>query len=100
MAVPPRQAAKNRAYGRAHRSYREQLRPWVESGFARCARCGYFIEPGQPFDLGHVDGSGKTLYSGPEHRLLGTVRREATAPQLDIGCAACPASGEGMRHDL
>ena len=65
LAVSPRQAAKNRAYGRAHRSYREQLRLWVESGFVRC-RSGHFIEPGQPFDLEHVDGSGKTLYSGPE----------------------------------
>jgi hypothetical protein len=40
----------------------------VEAGMVRCARCGELIKPGEPFDLGHVDGSGKTLYSGIEHR--------------------------------
>jgi hypothetical protein len=31
-------------------------------------RCGELIKPGEFWDLGHVDGSGKTLYLGPEHR--------------------------------
>ena len=65
MATSPRQAANNRAYGRSHRAYREQLRPWVESGWALCVRCGRYIQAGQDWDLGHRDGSGKTLYSGP-----------------------------------
>ncbi len=34
----------------------------------RCARCGEFIEPGTPRSLGHVDGTERTVYSGPEHR--------------------------------
>ena len=32
-----------------------------------CARCGHPIEPGTPWDLGHVDGD-KTRYQGPEHQ--------------------------------
>jgi len=40
----------------------------VKAGIVRCARCGELIEPREPWDLGHFDGSGKTLYSGPEHR--------------------------------
>jgi hypothetical protein len=30
-------------------------------------RCGELIEPGTPWDLGHVDGD-RTRYAGPEHR--------------------------------
>ena len=33
-----------------------------------CARCGEAIKPGAPWDLGHVDGTDRMLYSGPEHR--------------------------------
>src|SRR5580765_2754139 len=47
-------------------SLRLARRPLVEAGPCRCARCGKLIEPGMPLDLGHVDGSGKTFYSGPE----------------------------------
>ena len=32
-----------------------------------CARCGSWIHPEHKWDLGHVDGSNKTFYSGPEH---------------------------------
>jgi hypothetical protein len=41
----------------------------VEAGIVGCARCGQIIEPGTPWDLGHVDGTERTVYSGPEHRL-------------------------------
>jgi hypothetical protein len=40
----------------------------VEAGMVRCARCGRRILPGEPWDLGHVDGTDGKLYSGPEHR--------------------------------
>ena len=41
--------------------------PAVAAGLYNCARCGERIEPGQPWDLGHVDGDG-FRYSGPERR--------------------------------
>lgn len=45
---------------------RRQWKPKVEAGIVNCARCGELIEPGTPWDLGHVDGD-KTRYQGPEH---------------------------------
>lgn len=39
----------------------------VSAGGVLCARCGKPIEPGEPFDLGHVDGD-RTRYQGAEHR--------------------------------
>lgn len=42
-------------------------RPHRATGTVACARCGRLIEPGQPWDLGHVDGD-KTRYTGPEHQ--------------------------------
>jgi ribosomal protein L24E len=53
-------------YGTRHRAYRRVLARDVAAGRARCSRCGELIEPGESWDLGHVDGS--TLYAGPEHR--------------------------------
>ena len=61
-------STSRRGYGYLHKRLRERLKPFVEAGLARCARCGEPIEPGTPFDLGHVDGSGKTQYQGVEHR--------------------------------
>ena len=54
-------------YGPAHRRRRAALRPSVEAGLAVCARCAKPIAPGEPWDLGHVDGR-EGEYAGPEHR--------------------------------
>lgn len=54
-----------RKYGASHRRLRAQWAPRVEAGVVDCARCGERITPGEPWDLGHVDG--KRAYSGPEH---------------------------------
>lgn len=53
-------------YGRAHRRHRAAVAPQVEAGGVLCARCGQPIVPGEPWDLGHVDG--RDDYAGPEHR--------------------------------
>lgn len=83
-------SATARGYGIAHQRQRKALEPGVATGLVRCARgksckraelidgrwVGGLILPDEPWDLGHVDGSGKRLYSGPEHR--GCNRATAT----------------------
>ncbi len=58
-----------RGYRAAHQALRARLAPMVDAGLMRCARCGELITAGTLWDLGHVDGSAKTLWSGPEHEL-------------------------------
>jgi hypothetical protein len=53
-------------YGVPHRRRRSAIAPLVAAGLVECVRCGLVIEPGEPWDLGHVDGS--LEHSGPEHR--------------------------------
>lgn len=62
------QSPAERGYGARHQAERRRWAPKVAAGGVACARCGGLIEPGMPWDLGHVDGSGKTEYAGPEHR--------------------------------
>ena len=59
-----------RGYGHAHRALRERLKPYVEAGMMRCDRCGQLIPPGTPWDVAHVDGTERTVYSPRlvEHR--------------------------------
>lgn len=66
-------------YGAPHQRQRALWRPKVESGIVDCWRCGGRIETGQPWDLGHVDGSGRRQYAGPEHR---ACNRRAGAQSL------------------
>lgn len=56
-----------RGYSGLHRRLRDQYAPMVLAGGVRCVRCGELIHPGEPWDLGHVDGD-KDRYAGPEHR--------------------------------
>jgi len=56
-----------KGYGHAHQSLRRDVERSVLTGRARCVRCGEWIRPGEPWDLGHVDGD-KSRYAGPEHR--------------------------------
>jgi hypothetical protein len=58
-----------RGYGAAHQRKRRVWARRIASGEqVNCARCGWPIMAGMLWDLGHVDGSGKTLYAGAEHR--------------------------------
>jgi hypothetical protein len=69
--MPPPKKRKlsptQRGYGGRHKALRKKLTPLVEAGGVNCARCGKPIIPGEPWDLGHVDGS-RVAYQGPEHR--------------------------------
>jgi hypothetical protein len=59
-------ATSRRGYGTRHQTVRKNLAPRVAAGVVNCARCGFKILPGEPWDLGHVDGD-KSRYRGPEH---------------------------------
>ena len=53
-------------YGNLHKKLRQAVAVQVASGRVACVRCGGPIAPGEPWDLGHVDGGDG--YAGPEHR--------------------------------
>ena len=78
-------SSHRRGYGRAHRARRAHLAPLVAAGVLDCARCGKRIEPGEPFDLGHLDGE-KTRYSGVVHshcnRRAGAIAGNAKRTRL------------------
>jgi len=42
-------------YGHRHRKLRQQWAKEISRGGIACARCGYPIHDGQPWDLGHRD---------------------------------------------
>jgi len=56
-----------RGYGNRHQQDRARWVPAVAAGAVPCRRCGYLIQPGQSWDLGHDDWD-RTAPSAPEHR--------------------------------
>lgn len=54
-----------RGYGRAHQVERAKWEPIVETGQAWCWRCGCWLDPTEPWDLGHDDHD-RNVYRGPE----------------------------------
>jgi hypothetical protein len=56
-----------RGYGARHQAERAKAKRLVDAGLAYCWRCGGWIPPGTPFDLGH-DDQDRSVYRGPEHR--------------------------------
>lgn len=55
-----------RGYGAAHQRKRAKVKRTVDSGDAYCWRCGGWLDPTQPWDLGHDDHD-RSIYRGPEH---------------------------------
>lgn len=64
-----------RGYGYEHRKLRAAWAPEVKSGRVTCTRygrpgyddCPGYIQPGEPWDLGHHDDD-RAIYTGPEHQ--------------------------------
>jgi hypothetical protein len=57
---------KSRGYGGPHQRLRRRIAKRVEAGEVHCARCGGWIAPGTPWDLGHDDHD-RSKYTGAEH---------------------------------
>lgn len=77
-----------RGYGAKHQAERARVKIIVDAGNAHCWRCGGWINPTQPWDLGHDDHN-RTVYRGPEHRgrecpaggNRGNMKRRAISPR-------------------
>lgn len=54
-----------RGYGSAHQRERAKWKPIVDAGQANCWRCGRWLNPLLPWDLGHDDHD-RSRYRGPE----------------------------------
>lgn len=67
-------------WGARHQALRKTLAPIVAAGGVICWRCGDPIGPGEPWDLGHRDGS-RTEYEGPEHRACNRATAGRAAAQ-------------------
>src|SRR5215471_16315606 len=70
-------ATQQERYGWEHQQRRAKYAQLVLAGGVLCARCGDPIIPGEPWDMGHLDGD-PHRYSGPEHRRC----NRATASRL------------------
>ena len=73
-------------YGYSYQKTRAQWKLKVDRGEVHCARCGKWIAPGTPWDLGHDDND-RGVIRGPEHRKCNratagrqTQRRKFVAP--------------------
>jgi hypothetical protein len=64
--VRQRPSPEQRGYGTAHQKLRKLWARQVERGEVRCARCGGWILPGEPWDLDHSDRD-RSVYLGPSH---------------------------------
>lgn len=69
---PPCERANRAKYDAGHQRTRANWAPLVAAGRVHCWRCLGRIQPGEPWDLGHVVGS----QSHPEHA---TCNRSAGA---------------------
>lgn len=63
----PRRSTTARGYGAKHKHQRSKAKRQVIAGQAWCWRCGEWIHPDLPWDLGHDDHD-RSIYRGPEHR--------------------------------
>lgn len=55
----------DRGYGSAHKRERRRWKRKVDTGTIHCWRCGTWLNPNEPWDLGHDDRD-RTTYRGPE----------------------------------
>jgi hypothetical protein len=66
MPAKTTKATAERGYGGRHQRIRAHAAELVEDGQGWCVRCGGWINPAEPWDLGHADGD-RSQHHGPEH---------------------------------
>jgi hypothetical protein len=64
--MPKAGTTHGRGYGKRHEAERRRWEPVVAAGRATCWRCKQWLDPTQPWDLGHDDHD-RSRYRGPEH---------------------------------
>jgi hypothetical protein len=79
-----------KGYDTTHKLLRKQWAKQVAAGEVKCWRCREFIEPGEPWDLGHDDHD-RTVYRGPEHSLVRYERRALTCVAVVLSAARAAA---------
>jgi hypothetical protein len=70
-----------RGYGWQHQQARARWAPLVAAGQVWCVRCGEWIAPGTPWDMGHSDVD-RSQYTGPEHRKCNRAAAARKANEL------------------
>ena len=93
--VKPKPSTSQRGYGYLHQQLRARLKPIVEAGMVRCARCGQLIESGERWELDHAPG--KQGYLGPVLTFAATALpagRSEPRSRTAATDAGSPASGE------
>ncbi len=79
-----------RGYGSEHQKLRARWSAIVERGQVNCARCGRWIAPGTPWDLGHDDIDRHT-YTGPEHASCNRATSAHRAQRRRLGGHTLPS---------
>lgn len=99
-------SAAERGYGPAHTAKRRWYkRNVVDKGNGYCWRCGIWLDPNEPWDLGHDDHD-RTIYRGPECRpcnrgtaaARGNKMRPADRKTYDLECRTCGAQFVSIFH--
>lgn len=77
--MPKSGSTSDRGYGTKHQRERAKAKRFVDSGCAHCWRCGTWLDPKQPWDLGHDDDD-RSVYRGPECRPCNRATNGRQAP--------------------
>lgn len=95
-----------RGYGREHAAKRRWYKTnVVDKGEGYCWRCGVWLDPAEPWDLGHDDND-RSIYRGPECRpcnrgtaaVRGNQARPAGRKTYDLECWTCGTPFTSVFH--